>query len=95
MTNIWNKDSDILWCLVACQTVPFYSGQRISKKVLRFLILNMKEVRFFEASVFIYHSARGNIAEDTHVQLCSENLRLCKISDFQIPRPHKSITAGY
>jgi len=52
MNKIWNKDSDILWRLAVCQsfarkTVPLYSGQRISRKVLRFLILNMKEVRFF------------------------------------------------
>jgi len=54
----------------------------------------MKEVRFFEASVIIYHSTRHDIAEDTRVQICSENLRLCKISDFRIPRPHKIITPG-
>jgi len=48
----------------------------------------MKEVRFFEESVIIYHSTLHNIAEDTHVQLCSENFRHCKISDFWILRPH-------
>jgi len=76
------------------ETVPLYSGRRNSRRVLRFLILNLKEIRFFEVSVIIYHSARHNITEGTYVQLRSENLRLCKTSDFRIPRPHDSITPG-
>jgi len=54
----------------------------------------MKEVRLFEASIIIYHSTRHNIAEDTNVQMCSENLRLCETSYCRIPRPHNSITPG-
>lgn len=66
--------------------LPLYSGPRVPRRILGFLILNMKAVRCFESSVNIYHATRHNIAEGSHDQHCCENLILCKISDFRTPQ---------